>query len=345
MFCSKCGSEIPNGARFCLTCGTPATASAAPAPAGPVPTAGVPVTPTSAPATAAPTPGAPTPGAPMPGAPTPGTPTPGAPTPATPYQGGTQNYGMPPYGGGQVPPYGGNQMPPYGGNQMPPYGYAAPAPKEPSLSIVVLKRAIGVIAKKPFLLWGLSLLSGLLSLIAYILGGPVLAIGVAVSWVLTLGMEWVYLAGLKGEEISAKQLFAGFKDFWRSFAGMAWRDLWLILWAMIPFAGTVFAVIKTYSYQLTPFLLRENPDENVCDVLKDSMAKTNGYKGKMFLTDLIIVGCVLGVDLVLGLFSMIPYVGVLFSILLMIFSIAVSIFAPLFCGLVRAAWYEEITKA
>ena len=40
---------------------------------------------------------------------------------------------------------------------------------------------------------------------------------------------------------------------------------------------------------------------------------------------------------------MIPYIGVLFGILSVVFTIAASLFGPLFLGLVQAAFYEEIT--
>lgn len=340
MFCAKCGSEISEGAKFCLTCGAPSPV----APSSMPEPMGIPDTP--APMNGPAVMGGPMGGpAPMPGpAPTPmGGPAP-MPGPApTPMGGPAPMPGSSPMpGSAPFEPNGGYGVPPYGG-QRAPYGYP-PQPKTESLSIKVIKSAFAVIAKKPFLLWGLSLLSGLITIVASILGGPVLGVGVVVGWVMSLGMEWVYLAGLRGEEVNAKQLFAGFKDFWRAFSGMAWRDLWLLLWSLIPGAGMVFAVIKGYAYLLTPFLLRDNPDMHPFDVLKDSMAKTNGYKGKMFLTDLLVAGVCCGGFLVIGLLSAIPFVGVLFRIIMVILVIAVIIFLPLFSGLVRAAWYEEITK-
>lgn len=221
---------------------------------------------------------------------------------------------------------------------------AARAPRQSNLSIEIIKRAFQVVLKKPFRLWGLSLLCGLLSLIAYFLGGPVLAIGFCVSLVLNLGMEWIYLDGYRGEEVGSNQLFEPFKNFWKAFAGMGWRELWLLLWGMIPFAGFVFLVIKTYSYLLTPFILREG-EMTPQEALKESIRRTNGYKGKMFLTDLLICLCIFVPALILGLLGLIPYVGIVFTIIYVLFMLVVAIFAPLYLGLVRAAWYEEITNA
>lgn len=211
-----------------------------------------------------------------------------------------------------------------------------------ALSIEIMKRAFQAILKKPFKLWGISLLCGLLSVVAYILGGPVIAIGFAVSLVLNLGMEWIYLDGLRGEEVSTDKLFVPFKNFWKSFAGMGWRELWLFLWALIPFAGIVFAIIKTYSYLLTPFILREKDDVSAQEALKESMRRTDGYKGSMFLADLFVALIIAIPALILVLLSLIPFVGLLFVFLSVLFWIVVGALLPLYQGLVRAAWYEEI---
>lgn len=218
------------------------------------------------------------------------------------------------------------------------------APKEQSISIVVLKNALAVMLKKPFLLWGLSLLCSLLGILALATTWLVPIVWIAISLVLSLGMEWVYLDGYRGKEVNSKQLFAGFKDFKRSFAVMGWRELWLLIWMLIPYAGSVFVVIKQYAYLLTPFLVRDNEEISAADALKESMKLTNGYKGKMFLTDLIVIGVCCGAFLTLGLLSLIPFIGVVFTVIMVLLMIVVAALFPLFAGLVRAAWYDEITK-
>lgn len=215
--------------------------------------------------------------------------------------------------------------------------------KNGNISIEILKRAFAVILKKPFTLWGLSLMSVLLVFIACILGGPVLGVGIAVGYVLELGMAWIYLDGYRGEEVSSKQLFEPFKTFWKSFAGMGWMGLWELIWFLIPIVGPIFCIIKSYSYGLTPYILREK-DMSPNEALKESMARTNGYKGKMFLTDLLICVFVFIPLLVLALLGMIPYVGVIFMVLYVICVLIVTAFGGLYCGLVKAAWYEEITN-
>ncbi len=214
-----------------------------------------------------------------------------------------------------------------------------------NLSIEIMKRAFQVILRKPFKLWGISLLCALLEILAYLFGGSVLAIGLAVGLVLSLGMEWIFLDGYRGEEVESKQLFVPFKNFWRSFAGMGWRELWILLWSMIPFAGVVFGTIKTYAYLLTPFILREDPEISAQDALRESINRTNGYKGRIFLTDLLVALIMVAPSLILTLLGLIPYVGIVFTILNVLYSLVLAAFGPLYLGLIRAAWYEEITNA
>lgn len=51
------------------------------------------------------------------------------------------------------------------------------------------------------------------------------------------------------------------------------------------------------------------------------------------------------VYLILLLFATIPYIGVLFGIIAVLFTLAFVLLAPLFLGLVQAAFYDHIQSA
>lgn len=222
---------------------------------------------------------------------------------------------------------------------------AKAAGKEKNISIEILKRAWSVMLKKPITLWGLSLLGALLEIIAFLLGGPVIGIGIACGFVLELGLAWVFLDGYRGKEVNSNQLFEPFKSFWKSFAGMGWRELWILIWSLIPVVGPVFGVIKGYSYSLTPYILREDGDISATDALKESMKRTEGYKGKMFVTDLLIFVILFVPLLILALLGFIPYVGVVFQVIYALVTLVITAFGGLYTGLVKAAWYEEINDS
>lgn len=217
--------------------------------------------------------------------------------------------------------------------------------KPPAVSVMgMLKRAFDVIRKKPIRLWGLSLLSLLLMILASIFGVlPIISIPVIL--VLNVGTAAVYLDGYRGKEVNSDLLFLGFKRFWRMAGGMAWMSLWVFIWALIPFAGIVIAVIKTYSYRFVPYILLTDPEVSATEALRVSMKMTKGYRGRMFGADILIIGAVFIVFLLMGLLSMIPFVGILFRVLLIAACMVVAAFLPLFTGLVGAAFYDEMEKA
>lgn len=203
------------------------------------------------------------------------------------------------------------------------------------------KRAWNVIIKKPIRLWGLSLLSGLICVLAIVLTMPALfVVGLAISLVIKAGMSKVYLDGLRGKEVNSDQIFEGFHHFGKVAGGMAWRELWVFIWALIPFAGFVFAIIKGYEYAFTPYILMTDESATATSALRTSKEKTKGMKGQMFLADLIIyAGIFVGV-LILAILSAIPFIGVLFRLVLILALIAICIFLPIFTGLYQAAFFE-----
>ena len=209
---------------------------------------------------------------------------------------------------------------------------------------VIYQRAFEVLKKKPLRLWGISLLSVVLAYLAGIGFAGILAIGLAAGWLLDAAMANVYLKGLHGEEVESADLFATFKKdcIARTAGGMGWKALWVFLWGLIPVCGFVFAIIKKYTYAFTPYILLHRPEVNATQAIKVSEKETEGYRGKMFLADFLAVLLFAAALLVLSLLGMIPVLGILFKIVHFVVLIAGLALLPLFLGLVRAAFYEEI---
>ena len=202
----------------------------------------------------------------------------------------------------------------------------------------VYSKSFGFLFKKPVLLWGLSMLFTLLTLLA-MLFGVVPIIWLPIVLVLELGMANIFLSGYRGKEISSAQLFEGFsKKFFRNAGGMGWRSLWLLLWALIPIAGFFISIIKFYSYRFVPYIMLANPDMPATEALKKSMAQTNGYKGKMFLADLIIAGVVIVLTVIFYFAMLIPFVGV---VLFAIYYLVLVALLPLIVGTLEAVYYDK----
>lgn len=243
-----------------------------------------------------------------------------------------QYYG---YQNGAAPNMGYPPPPPYGAPATPPVDH-------PTIGEIYLK-SLAILKAKPLLLWGLSLLASLLCVLACALAWlPIISIPLIL--VIYVGSVSVFLDAYRGAPVSAEQLFVGFKSFRHFCGGMAWMLLWIFIWGLIPVAGIVFAVIKAYSYRFVPYILINEPEISPFDALKKSMQQTQGYRGRMFGADVIIVGGIALVTMLFALLSYIPYMGIIFTAINALLSIAVMIFCPLILGLIQAAFYDEISK-
>lgn len=209
----------------------------------------------------------------------------------------------------------------------------------------IYKKAAAVLLRKPILLWGLSLLSSILTTLASIACGIIPGLALVISLLLNTSMTMVYLHGYRGEKIKSSQLFECFKD-WNTIkrvsCGLAWMTLWQIVWCLVPIAGPIIAIVKTYGWRLTPYILVYEPNVPIMDAIKVSAKRTKGYKGKMLGADLLVYGILFVAGLVLTLLGKIPFLGILFDFANILVSIASILFLNLFLGLVQSAFYEEI---
>ena len=234
--------------------------------------------------------------------------------------------------------------------QSDPYSSPRPEPQPKAKTGIfrIYKKAFAVLLRKPFRLWGISLLSGFISGGLTLLFGFAVGIGICLDILITVGMTMVYLHGYRGEEVHAIQIFDAFKDWAtlkRVLGGMAWMKMWVFLWALIPFAGPVFAVIRTYQYRLTPYILVTEPNIPATEAMNVSRQRTTGWKAKMFWADVLVYATLFVGFVVLSVFSQIPYIGVLFGFVFFLVSLFVSLFLNLFRGLVQSAFYEEISES
>ena len=209
----------------------------------------------------------------------------------------------------------------------------------------IYKKTFSVLMKRPFRLWGISLLAEFLCLVAYagFIGVPAAAFCAAL--LLSASMSMIFLNSYRtGLEPKTTYLFASFKKdrILRVLGGMAWMQLWIFLWSLFPIVGIVFGIIRMYEYRFVPYILMTRDDVKPTDAIKISKQETMGYKGKMFGADILLGAVYLGAFLVFTLLGKIPYLGVLFRILWVLIAIAYGLLAPLFSGIMQAAFYVEI---
>lgn len=154
----------------------------------------------------------------------------------------------------------------------------------------IYQKSFAALMKRPFRLWGISLLGALLCWLAGIGFAGILAVGFAIAWAIDVSLAMIFLHTYQtGEEPHTADLFQTFRKdrFLRVVGGMAWMSLWIFLWSLIPVVGIVFGVIRMYEYRFVPYILMTRDDVKPTDALRVSREQTMGYKGKMFWADVI----------------------------------------------------------
>ena len=227
--------------------------------------------------------------------------------------------------------------------QTPPPAAPVYAASKPAISgiLELYRKAFNVLKQKPIKLWGISLLYVVVTFLIASLGSLVPIISLPIVLLVGLGFTGVLLKGYHGEEVRSEQLFHPFKkdEIVRNAAGLCWMELWAMIWGFVP----VMNIIKAYSYSFTPFILLTDKEISATEALRKSMRMTDGYKGKMFGAEILIVLGFMLAMIVLGLLGRIPYVGWIFMVALFVLYFAFLLFCPIFLGLVRTAIFDEVS--
>ncbi|MDR0962847.1 MAG: DUF975 family protein [Mediterranea sp.] len=128
-------------------------------------------------------------------------------------------------------------------------------------------------------------------------------------FILTLldyGFDILMLEVKRGSKPLFATLISGFKDYLRIWGTLFIRGLYVLLWLLLLI---IPGIVKSYSYAMTPYVLKERPDLKYDGAIELSMQMMRGQKMRLFLLDLSFIGWVLLCILTLGIgfFFLIPY--------------------------------------
>lgn len=149
-----------------------------------------------------------------------------------------------------------------------------------------------------------------------ILGGLSSIIGIGWIGSLLIGLPIGYgfavlMLGLaKGAtDIDLGILFEGFKDYGRILGTKALQAVYTFLWMLLL---VIPGIIKSYSYAMTDFILKEEPELRNNAAIEKSMAMMEGNKMKLFLLDLSFIGwAILSIfTLGIGMLFLQPYMQI-----------------------------------
>lgn len=118
----------------------------------------------------------------------------------------------------------------------------------------------------------------------------------AIGWIGTLlvglpvmyGFAILMFSVIRGaKDIDLGILFEGFNDYGRILGTKALQSVYTFLWSLLLF---VPGIIKHYSYAMTDYILKEDPQIRNNAAIEKSMAMMEGNKMKLFMLDLSFFG-------------------------------------------------------
>ncbi|MBD3590705.1 MULTISPECIES: DUF975 family protein [unclassified Bacteroides] len=128
-----------------------------------------------------------------------------------------------------------------------------------------------------------SVIAGGLSAIPFIGGLCSLFIGLPIAYGIAIVMLGVY----RGKDIDFGVLFEGFQDYSRIFVTKLLQAIYTLLWSLLL---VIPGIIKSYSYAMTDFILKDEPEMKNNAAIEKSMAMMENNKMKLFLLDLSFIG-------------------------------------------------------
>ena len=108
------------------------------------------------------------------------------------------------------------------------------------------------------------------------------------SGVLMIGLSSATLSLLRTKQPRAEHLFDGFKlNLTNALLASVLYNVFIALWTML---FVIPGIVKTYSYAMTFYILRDNPDLPANDAITESRRMMNGNKFRLFCLHLSFVG-------------------------------------------------------
>lgn len=136
--------------------------------------------------------------------------------------------------------------------------------------------------------WGIailaSIISGLLvSVASFIPGGSLLATGL-----IGVGVAGVFMSIIRNENVEIGHVFDGFQNnFVTNLIAGVLYTIYIALWTLL---FIIPGLVKTYSYGMTFYLLKDHPEMTASEAITESRRLMNGNKMRLFCLDLSFIG-------------------------------------------------------
>ena len=127
---------------------------------------------------------------------------------------------------------------------------------------------------------------------------------------LTWGFQTLFLGAVRGGEATAKDMFEGYNKelFSRVLTTTLLYYVYVFLWSLLLL---IPGCIKSYSYAMTPYILKDNPEMKNNAAIEESMRMMDGHKLELFILDLSFIGwAILSIlTCCIGFLWLVPYMN------------------------------------
>ena len=155
------------------------------------------------------------------------------------------------------------------------------------VTLVVCLFAYGVLLGVPSAIS--SVVTRLSLAVGALIGFPLGLVSLAIAGPLAYGLARIFhKVALGNKRVDIVELFCGFREeLGEAFLLGLLRTVFIFLWSLLLI---VPGIIKSYAYSMAFFIQQEAKDKTWRHCLDESVALTDGYKGKLFLMDLSFIG-------------------------------------------------------
>lgn len=161
-------------------------------------------------------------------------------------------------------------------------------------------------------IWGTFAIIALIYLAISAAGGVLsmaligFALLIIVSGPLELGFAIVSLNVVRGHGIKVENIFDGFKNMASAIILWLINNIFIFLWTLLLI---IPGIVKSYSYSMSFYILRDNPEMSQDEARRTSMAMMSGNKWRLFCLDFSFIGWAILCGLTFGILSVwiIPY--------------------------------------
>ncbi|MBQ7338041.1 MAG: DUF975 family protein [Clostridia bacterium] len=147
--------------------------------------------------------------------------------------------------------------------------------------------------------WGTAIVVFLLYTVIISISASVGVGPLLLSGLLGVGMFGVYLDIVRGNQAKIEGMFDGFRQGTVNnlLAGIL-ITIFTALWSLL---FVIPGIVKSYSYAMTYFILKDNPEMSANDAITESRKMMNGNKWRLFCLDFSFIGWILLSMLTCGL--------------------------------------------